>query len=96
MGGCGDIKPQCSNMAAVQDHLIPAVDACDLVEQTYPAVQEVRVPVILQKELPQKLKTPPRAEADISRRGYRNSKAGAVADGATGRQEWEVAFLAPE
>jgi hypothetical protein len=83
-------------MAAVQDHLIPAVDASDLVEQDYPAVQEIRVPVILQKELPQKLTTSPRAEADIARRGYRDPKAGAIADGATGRQKWKVTFLAPE
>ena len=55
-------------MAAVQDHLIPAVDACDLIEQDYPAVQEVCIAVVLDEELLEKLSSCPRAEADIARR----------------------------
>jgi hypothetical protein len=54
-------------MAPIQDHLIPAVDACDLIEQNYPAIQEIRVSIILLEELPEKLTTPPRAEANIAR-----------------------------
>jgi hypothetical protein len=33
-------------MAPIQDHLIPTVDACDLIEQNYPAIQEIRVSII--------------------------------------------------
>jgi hypothetical protein len=54
-------------MAPIQDHLIPAVDACDLIEQNYPAVQEIRVSIILLEELPEKLTTSPRTEANIAR-----------------------------
>jgi hypothetical protein len=67
MAGSGDIKPQCRYMAPIQDHLIPAVDACDLIEQNYPAVQEICISVILLEEFPEKLTTSPRAEANVAR-----------------------------
>jgi hypothetical protein len=54
-------------MAPIQYHLIPAVDACDLIEQNYPAVQEIRVSIILLEELPEKFTTSPRAEANVAR-----------------------------
>ena len=54
-------------MAAIQDHLIPAVDACYLIEQNYPAIQKICISVVLDEELPKKLSSSPRAEANVAR-----------------------------
>jgi len=53
-------------MTAIQDHLIPAVDACDLIEQDYPAIQEIRIFVVLGEEFLKKLSGCPGAEANIA------------------------------
>jgi hypothetical protein len=46
-------------MAPIQDHLIPTVDACDLIEQNYPAIQEIRVSIIRLEEFRKKLSCRP-------------------------------------
>jgi len=52
-------------MPTVQDNLIPAVDACDLVEQNYPVIEEVCTAPVLDKKLIEKISSLARAEANV-------------------------------
>ena len=92
----GNVKPECGDVAAFQDHLIAAVQSCNLIEQDYPALQEICTAVVLNEQLLEKLSACPRAEADIARRREVYFAARAVAGGAFLGKEWEVAVVAPE
>jgi hypothetical protein len=83
-------------VAAFQDHLIAPVQSCNLIEQDYPALQEICTAIVLNEQLLEKLSGGPRAEADVSRRREIYLAARAVAGGAFPGKKWEAAVVAPE
>jgi hypothetical protein len=91
-----NVKPECGDVAAFQDHLVAAVQSCNLIEQDYPALQEICTAVVSNEQLPEKLSACPRAQADIARRREVYFAARAAAGGAFLGNEWEAAVVAPE
>jgi hypothetical protein len=63
--GC-DIKPERCDVATFQDHLIATIQSGNLIEQDYPALQEICAAVILGEKQREKLFCRPGTETDVS------------------------------
>jgi hypothetical protein len=69
-------------VASPQDHLIATVQSGNLIEQDYPAFQEICIAVILSEKQIEKLFCRPGTETDVARRRELYFAAEAIAGGA--------------